>query len=484
MKIYRFTTFLLFSTFVIGSFYSCSTPEKESVVSPEIMIPAFVTPNGESLFHENSVYVNDYSNTLHAIFIIAGNSRGSEYGHPNYRPELYPEFMNQRAEEWLDLMHITDRFFNDSGRFVNQYRRTEGEYAPAEFLDMSIYPHLVYSYHMHHRGDRFNDPVLFERLSRETTSFITMPGRFLLSERFSEGLFSHENGDVDHLSMSYGLAGIHGHGYAWIVWKKPDGADNMGLISEEMLDAWLDYSISDMLETYRSVAERLDDAWDEKRNTYNFGDGVIWATDAVGAVIRGKKVMYDALYMFGDESDRELALRVFDRTANMFETVTPLIRPWGLPEKIAFTEAGAEAASDNVNLYDWYQFLNHIGGGFSFDRERDGTSQFINRYREDLRPQFGQLADDALLGMMEYHLSDNGFVAFSVDYENGSILDDRISVSTAGMLVTVAGNLYTHGNAFARADGWNDTDSETAVRSRELYDLKFRHFELISSAIK
>jgi len=56
-------------------------------------------------------------------------------------------------------------------------------------MDLSIYPHLVYSYHMHHRGDRFNDEMLFEKLSRETTNFLVMPGRFLLDNLFDDGLF-------------------------------------------------------------------------------------------------------------------------------------------------------------------------------------------------------------------------------------------------------------------------------------------------------
>lgn len=476
----------LFTLFFLTThlFTACTEAEPELLVAPELMIPSFITAQGEPIFVDNSLFVNDYSNALHAIFMIAGNSRASEYGHTNYRPELYPDVMNARAEQWLDLMHITDRFFNDSGRFVDQYVRSGSEYVATDQLDLSIYPHLVYSYHMHHRGDRFNDPILFERLSRETTNFITMPGRFLLSERFSDGIFSHEDGSFDHMSMSYGLAGIHGHGYAWIIWKKPEGEDNMGLISEEMLDAWLDFSISEMLDTYRSIGAQLDSAWDQERGIYDFGDGTTWKLDAIGAMIRGKKVMYDVLYMFGDENDHELARQTFDRTVEIFERVKPLIKPWGLPELITFSSDGTHAASDIVYLYDWYQYLNHMGGGYSFDREREGTSRFIDRYRNDLKPVFGEIADQALLGMMEYHLSDNGFVAYTVDYQTGSILDDSISLSTVGMLITIAGNLYTHGNHFVRADRWDESEIELRDMSRKLYDLKFNHFSLIEAAIQ
>jgi hypothetical protein len=462
----------------------CATEEAELQLNvPEIRIPHTISAKGEPVFDTPNLYINDYSNTLHAIFMIAGNSRSSEYGHENFLPELYPDVMNKRAEQWLNLMHITDQFFNNQGRFVNRYMEDTGGYVSSGELDLSIYPHLVYAYHMHHRGDRFNDPVLFERLSRETTDYITMPGRFLLSERFNEGRFSHDDASVDHRSMAYGLAGIHGHGYAWIIWAKPEGEDNMGLISEEAMDAWLDYSIEDMLQTYRMIASVLDEAWVDEASIYDFGDGATWQLDAVGAMIRGKKVMYDALYMFGDESDKELARIIFERTADMFESSAGLIKPWGLPERIEFTPGGAAAASNEVNLYNWYQFLNHMGGGFSFYREREGTSQFITRYRESLVPVFSDIYDNALLGALEFHLNEQNRLVTSVSYENGSIVDERLTVSTLGMFITAAGNIYTGGKAFARADAWDNVTTDVSERSRYLYNVKFDHIWLLESAI-
>ncbi len=284
--------------------------------------------------------------------------------------------------------------------------------------------------------------------------------------------------------MAYGLGGIHGHGYAWIVWKKPEGEDNMGLITEDALEAWMDYSIDDMLQTYRYIGSVLDDAWQEEILTYDFGDGTTWSLDAIGAIIRGKKVMYDALYMFGDESDKELARLTFERTAKLFETVIELIKPWGLPNQIEFTPEGAVAASVEVNLYDWYQFLNHIGGGFSFDREREGTSQFINRYREDLRPIFPKIYDEALLGALEYHLNEQNRLVASLSYDDGTVLDERLTVSTLGMFITVAGNIYTAGDAFARADTWDYVSQKAADRSRFLYDIKFDHIELLEGLLQ
>ncbi|TVQ03601.1 MAG: hypothetical protein EA359_09110 [Balneolaceae bacterium] len=484
MKIKR--AFVLLITVICISHISsgCTAEEAvERVNVPDILIPHAISAEGQPVFDTPNLYVNDYSNALHAIFMIAGNSRSSEYGHENYRPELYPDLMNQGAENWLNLMHITDHFFNKRGRFVNRYLEDASGYVSSEELDLSIYPHLVYAYHMHHRGDRFDDPVLFERLSRETTHYITMPGIFLLSERFDEGRFSHEDSSVDHKSMAYGLAGIHGHGYAWIVWAKPEGEDNMGLITEDALEAWLDFSIDDMLQTYRLIGSVLDEAWVEDSSTYDFGDGTTWYLDAVGAMIRGKKVMYDALYMFGNDSDKELARTTFERAADMFESVADLIRPWGLPNQIEFTPDGSVAASVEVNLYDWYQFLNHMGGGFSFYREREGTSRFITRYRANLAPLFSRIYDNALLGALEYHFNEKNQLVNVVSYEDGSILDDRLTVSTLGMFITTAGNIYTGGEAFARADEWDNVSPAVSERSRFLYDVKFDHIELVEKLL-
>jgi len=283
--------------------------------------------------------------------------------------------------------------------------------------------------------------------------------------------------------MSYGLGGVHGHAYAWIVWKKAGGEDNMGVIAEEAIEAWLDYSIDDMLQTYRQIADVLEEAWVEEASIYDFGDGTGWQPDAVGAMIRGKKAMYDVLYMFGNDSDRDLARTVFDRTAAMFEAVLDLAEPWGLPDQIEFREQGAIAASAEVNVYDYYQFLNHMGGGFSFDREREGASGYINRYREDLRNQFPEYYDQAMRGVLDYHIGEEGTVVIVVSYEDGSVIDERLTVSTLGMFLTVAGNIYNNGDSFARADDWNSVSRDVPDQSRKLYDIKFRHIDMLESVI-
>jgi hypothetical protein len=77
--------------------------------------------------------------------------------------------------------------------------------------------------------------------------------------------------------------------------------------------------------------------------------------------------------------------------------------------------------------------------------------------------------------MLDYHIGEQGTVVNVVSYEDGSVLDERLMVSTIGMFITIAGNIYTNGDSFARADDWGSVSNDVAERSRELYDIKFRH---------
>jgi hypothetical protein len=455
---------------------------EELTEDPELLVPHSITEDGQPEFYQNRLWLNDYSNYLHAIQLMATVSRDSEYGNEAYRPELYTDGMSRLAEKWLETVQITDFNFNHEGRFTPWIEEQNGSYVTAEEVDLSVYPHLVYAYHIHHRSGRFDyDDTLYNRLNREATNFLVSPGIYLLDEHFQDGRFVHTDGSYDHKSMSYALGGLHAHAYSWIVWKKPGGADDMGVLDEAALEFWMGYGTDDMMEVYREVAVILDEAWDEERSVYNFGDGTTWKLDAIGAMIRGKKAMYDFLYMFGNEDDADTSRIIFDRTVAMFEAVTPLIEPWGLPERIEFTANGASAASENVNLYDWYQFLNHLGGGYGLDREREGMPMYITELRDDLFDEIGEISDAALLGLMEFHLNENGRLVTEVSYSDGSISDDRMTVSTAGMFIAMAANLYRKGSDFERASDWDSVSEEIAERSRKLYDLKFDHFELLEN---
>lgn len=482
---------LLISTLFFLSLTACtagndndhdSAPSSEA---PEFLIPTSISAEGEPQFENDNLYLNDYSNFLHAVQIMATVSRDSEYGNEAYRPDLYTDGMSHNAELFLDLTAMIDFHFNEGGKFSPRLEPSGEGYEAAGDPDLSIYPHLVYAYHIHHRSGRFDyDPTLYERLNREATNYLVTPGHYLLDEHYRDGAFYDTDGTSGIKSMSYGLGGLHGHAYAWIVWKKPSGEDTMGVLPKSSLEHFMGYSPESMTEIYRELAETLDNAWDDQRSIYAFEDDVIWSLDAVGALIRGKKAMYDMLWMFGDEDDREIARTVFDRTAVILESVANLAEPWGMPEEIEFTTDGAVATSGVVNLYDWYQFLNHLGGGYGFDREREGTSMFITDHREDLFDLIGELSDNALIGALDYHLNDNGRLMTSVNYSDGSPADERMTVSTAGMFIATAGNIYRKGEKFERASDWDSVSEDIATRSRALYDVKFDHFELIKSVIE
>ncbi len=461
-----------------------TTDTGERSGAPETLIPVAVSDDGEAAFDDSRLHVRDYSNYLNAISIIATVSRTSEFGNENYRPELYPEKMRERAEQWLSLVQQIDSHFNEDGRISSHLQQDAGVYSPAGDVDLSVYPHLVYAYHIHHRSGRFEeDEVLYNRLNREPSHFLVTPGRYLMNERFNDGAFTHADGSVDHKSMSYGLGGIHANAYAWIVWKKPGGQDDMGVLTEAALGHHMGHTPADMVQIYRAAAETLDEAWDESRSIYDFGDGTTWRLDAVGALIRGQKAMYDFLYMFGDDDDAETSRRVFDRTAAMLEAVAPLAEPWGMPEEIAFTEDGTRAASETVNVYDWYQFLNHLGGGYGLDREREGMPMYLDRHRDDIAELIGELSDSALRGALEYHIEDGERIVSSVSYNDGSVTDGRFTTSTAGMFIVTAANMYRKGHDFDRASDWEDVSSAVADRSRQLYDVIFTLLEQIENAM-
>ncbi|TVQ75088.1 MAG: hypothetical protein EA363_00950, partial [Balneolaceae bacterium] len=203
---------------------------------PELMVPHAIDQDGDAVYKNNRFHLKDYSNLLHAVSIVATVSRQSEYGHENYRPDLYPEKMRERAEQWLDMVGAIDRHFNDGGKVFGWIDKQTGATSDPADLDLSLYPHLVYAYHIHHRSGRFeDDELLFNRLNREPTNYLVTPGRYLMNEHFGNGTFRHANGDVDHKSMSYALGGLHANAYAWIVWEKPGGQDDMGVLTKAAL---------------------------------------------------------------------------------------------------------------------------------------------------------------------------------------------------------------------------------------------------------
>ncbi|MCC5932947.1 MAG: hypothetical protein JJU35_01800 [Balneolales bacterium] len=470
--------------FALPLLASCAGEEPaETVPGPAVLIPSAAYSDGTPYFKDDRIFLDDYSNALHAIFMTAGNSRSSELASENYRPEL-AELSGKRAAKWLDLVRVTDSLFNSSGRFMPYFTRYGEGFAPAQKTDLSVYPHLVYSYHMHHRGDRFagTEEGLDQRLFFEPLNFIVSPGRYLLQNHYRDGAFFDDDGRIDHRSMSYGLGGIHGHIYAWVIWAKPDGEDNMGLVDEARLRGWMQYSKEELAEIALEVAAYLNNAWDRERRIYVFRDDMMeaaWSVDALGAMIRGHKALYEALYMFGSGMESMRAARqLFDRSVILFEHAESLAKPWGFPQRISFTAEGPKAAATYTEPYHTFQFLNHIGGGFSWDRELEGTAGFIRQFQPDIPRRVGTLSDLILQGSLD-HMMPAGRIVHQLSYENGSVIDSSARISAAGMFVTAAGNMYRKGTAFERASDWPSVTADVRERSRLLYDAKVSHTELI-----
>ncbi len=507
MKSVKFCSILslLSILFLFLFFAGCDAPDEREIKDPpELLVPRAVDLQGEPVFDQNRIYAEDYSNALHAVFMVAGNSRESEMGNAAYSDSQSGE-METRARQWLEMVDVINQYFNSSGRITSWYEETENGYVGSGSADLSIYPHLVYAYHMHHRGSRFEEYGLADDIVMRPLSYIVSPGRYLLENHYRDGMFFHDGGKVDAESMSYGLGGIHGHIYAWVSWSKPDGAEDMGMVDEDRLIAWMGYSKEDLAGIALEVSTVLDNAWDESREIYDFSgeawatglmpsstvlhiataeDGTVWRTDALGAMIRGHKALYEALHIFGDGPEyTEAARQLFDRSVRLYEQTADLARPWGLPETIRFTTDGAEAATDRVDVYHSWQYMNHIGGGFAWDREREGTARLITNEQPDLLQDFGNLCDLLLQGALDHQMKDGRLVT-TLNYEDGSIENDATSISASGMFITAAGNLYRKGSAFERASDWENVPEEVRERSRLLYDSMISHLELIDSAMR
>ncbi len=498
-RTFLFVTFILFLLLS-----SCASPEEREIrEEPSVLIPRALGEDGSAEFYQDRIYAEDYSNTLHAIFMVAGNSRKSEMGYEGYSDTLYDE-MPDRARQWLDLVQVTERTFSSGGRITDWYERVDEGFAGSGATDLSVYPHLVYSYHMHHRGSRFEEHGLLNELNFAPLTWVVNPGKYLLENHYRNGLFFHDNGRVDAASMSYGLGGIHGHIYAWVVWAKPDGADNMGVVDEDRLTVWLGFSKEETADIALEISDALDAAWNDETSMYNFtgetwttglmpssttlslaaesGDN-IWTIDQIGAMIRGHKGLYEALYMFGEGTEyQEAASQLYERTVVMFDQIQELARQWGFPSEVRFTADGAEAASDEVDVYHSWQLMNHIGGGFSWDREREGTSKFITNNNPELFDRIGELSEKLLKGALEYQINENR-IAATLSYEDGSVTDPAHTISAAGMFITAAGNLYRKGSAFERASDWKDVSEEVRDRSEVLYDLKLEMLKSIVGVV-
>ena len=463
----------LFCLLIIFLLAKCGPAEEETEPEPDIEQEAELYQDEERI---NFAEINHY---LHGIYMTSAISRESEMGHENYRPELFDEPMRNRAEQWLEYIQWIESNLNQDGRLYESISR-EGENVD-ETLKMENYQNAVYHYHMHHRGDRYEhhdglDDRIFQRPSR----FISNIGVYLLQNHLEDGLFylDSEHTEYDNNSMSLGLDGIHGHIYAWIRWDKPGGEDDMGELTKDFLITWLRVGPDGLTEYSRQIADQLDAHWDENAGIYDFGSGTTYSLEELGGLIRGKKAVYEMLYVFGGDGDRERIETMFNRGADIVEATLDAAQPWGLPSEIMFENGEAVAASDEVDLTQLYTFINTKLGGFSYEREREGTSMMLQNERPDLIEALGEFTDNVLLHSID-DWQQNGFLISSVDFETGEIIDDRHAVSPIGMFITAAGNAYRAGDAFERASDWDDVSDEVRENSELLYDTIISHTEFL-----
>ncbi len=444
-------------------------------------IPVAALADGTHEYADEGLRFADYSHTLHAVFAAGGLSRSSEMGHENYRPELGGDIMRERGERWLRLLRKIDRKFHEQGRLY-PFATTDGHSDDKTPPRLSDYPHGVYAYHMHHRAGRWEAHGLETAITYAGLPYLVEPGIRLLEEHFADGRFYADKTQTrfDNGSMAHGLAGLAGHAYAWARWKKPEGAEDMGAVPLPRLKAWLRYGPDELAALLRESASVLGNAWDSRRKAYVFGDDPVWSLEEIGSLLRGAKVIYETLYIFGDDEARTAGETVFNQTAAMLREVLKLSRDWGLPERVAFTENGAEAASDRVDTAALWNLVNHAGSGFALFSEGDGMSPWFSA--SGLGTEVAAAIDRWLLGAPEHHLKD-GWIVAAVSYGSGEVIDDRFATVTAGQFTVAAANNYGRGESFVRAADWDAAGADLVERTRDLYDTILRHAERLESRI-
>ena len=329
---------------------------------------------------------------------------------------------------------------------------------------------------------------LIKRYVPEFVAFPSDAGRFLLDERYEDGRFYHDAGRTrfDRKSMAYGMAGIHGHVYAWVRWSKPGGADDMGSVREGHLARFLGYDAARLTDVTREIAGVLNQAWEPDKVAWDFGEGTTtYRLSELGALLRGTKGVYEMLYVFGDETDREQAEQIFRQTAAKLSALLAadaVRRDWGLPSQVAFTENGVEPRSEVVDTAELWSLVNHLAVGFALAREREGTARFFERLEPNLLDDLGRFTDQMLTGALEHQMQD-GYLVETLDFETGEIRRDDRSVASIGRFITAAGNAYRLGTAFERADEWDEVAEDVRKQSRNLYDALLAHAVFLETGV-
>lgn len=461
--------------------------------APDFLVAHMLDADGQPVFADDEARFEDMSHAMHGTSMVGGLSRGSEMGHPNYNEGLAGPPQAERGRDWLASVSILERFFSEGGRLHARVDAQTGrpmeEREAAASADLRLYSPATYAYHIHHRGDRWADHGLEDAITYNNTTYYSDMGRYLLDAHTDNGRIAHDadHEQVDLESMSHGGAALHSHVYAWVRWHKPGGADDMGQLAEEHLAQWLHYTPDDLVEEARQQAAVWDSWWDDELEAYHDGAGpegaVTMDLATLGALLHAHKSWYETLHIFGTDSDREQARQLFERSADMLDAALDLAEPWGMPAAIRFEDGTAHVASDTMSTQALWTFVNHLTGGFSYAREREGTAQYITTHRPELMDAINAFTDQQLQGALDYQMH-NGQLVTALDMETGEVADDTVRAAPIGIFLTAAGNAYSNGTAFAPASDWDHVGEEVAARSETLYDALLVHAELLEDTFR
>lgn len=463
-------------------------PEEEPpdpVVTQDLLyeIPQYVEPDGSPVYNENGLRFIDYSNIAHGIIIPATAMRQSQLGHENYDSDYYWEEMPRLGELWVEYVEhdIIGAFARElDGRTWPYLVENDDGWVREGDPNLRELQMATYVYHAHHRSGRFEQhDGLFRDLTFTTPDYQAAVGRFILDERREGGAFYHDEdlSQQDNESMAYALAGANTHWYAFVRHVKGSGEGDMWRVPRETLIDFLGYDIEVLADVAMEIKTELDAAWDDSAGIYDF-DGTTYPIDAVGAMIRGGKVLYDALYEFAGE--QEEAMDQFEKTTRMFDELaeSEIVEPWGLPEEVEFTPNGVLATSNTVDVERQWTAISHLTNGYALNRDR--FTDLLDDNRPDIFDDLGEMTDTLLMGAMDHQL-DAGELVSELDYGSGDITDERRSAAAIGIFNAVVIEAYGEGEAFASGGDWDDAPDDVVNRSRELYDMVVDHVALLEN---
>ncbi|TVR64707.1 MAG: hypothetical protein EA422_06060 [Gemmatimonadales bacterium] len=460
---------------------------------PGSVVPRWIDTDGTPHF-DDGVRFRDVSQVMNGIGLVGSIHRSSEMGHPAYRPELAGDPMAARGERWLEMVETLQTTYLGPTGLAGSLRpggsdAGEWEAVSGTLEDLAF---GAYAYHVHHRGGRWAEHGLEGRLTYLPPTLLVAPGIHTLRNHYRDGIFlaNPESVDTDLASMAFGMSALHGHVYAWMRWRTPEGLDDHGRIPEERMAGWLEADVETLLGVSRAVATRLDEAWDDELGMYRFPTPpdparspryVRMELSALGALLRGQKAIWEMLYVFGDEEDRALAERLADRSVRILTATLELSRPWGLPDRLRFGPSGVQPERDEVDVEALWRFVTDLTGGFSWNRAEEGTSELLAQRHPHVLEAVGRFTDEVLVGALAHHLDDDGFPVSVVCFAEGSPRDERRSPAVVGAFITAAANAYGTGTIFARPGAWSPDEPEAQERTRALYDALIRNVEYLES---